>query len=100
MTAPVVPPCPSWCTLTAGHDYTCGSDEQRLDERMHVAYAGRYVEVSAVEQNADGALWLTDPAIYAGLLNDGVSCSADQARALAAELLEAAAVVDRLNDNL
>jgi hypothetical protein len=92
----VIPPCPSWCLLDAGHDYT-SSDGYHDDvsfERQHVAFEGEVATVDATEHNRGGAVTLDEPGIYLSQRDD--EYSAEQVRACAAEMLKAADVLDGL----
>ncbi len=92
----VIPPCPPWCVRDAGHDYdsTDGFGDDLSFERRHVAFEGTVADVSATEHNRAGAVTLDEPGIYLSLRDD--ERPVDEVRAIAAELLEAADVLDRL----
>jgi hypothetical protein len=93
----VIPPCPSWCIRTAGHDYdsTDGWDDELTFERDHLAFKGEVADVQATEHNRCGVVTLDAPIIYLSLDRDGER-TAEQTRTVAAELVEAADVLERL----
>jgi hypothetical protein len=92
----VIPPCPSWCILGAGHDYpsTDGHGDDVTFERQHVAFEGTVADVSATEHNGGGTVTIDEPGVYLSLRDD--ERPVEEVRAIAAELLEAADVLDRL----
>jgi hypothetical protein len=92
----VIPPCPSWCILDAGHDYTStdGFDDDLTFERQHVAFEGTVADVSATEHNRAGTVTLDEPGIYLSLRDD--ERPVDEVRSIAAELLEAVDVLERI----
>ncbi len=92
----VIPPCPSWCRLPEGHGYTelDGFDEDLTFERRHVAFEGKVADVYATEHNHFGAVTLDEPAIYLNVRNEDYEV--DIVRAVAAELVEAADLLERL----
>jgi hypothetical protein len=92
----VIPPCPSWCILDAGHDYTStdGYGDDVSFERQHVAFEGEVASVDATEHNRGGTVTLDEPGVYLSMRDD--ARPVEQVRAIAAELLEAADVLDRL----
>lgn len=96
----VIPPCPAWCNLPAGHDYdsTDGSGDELTYQRRHVAFEGdKLADVSATEGNCFGTVTVELPYVYLSLVDgNGDESSVEQVRALAAELLQAAAVLDRI----
>ncbi len=93
----VIPPCPSWCVLPAGHDYPSVdvSGDELTFERDHLAFEGKVGDVQATEHNRAGRVTVDVPVIYLDVRSD-LACPAYVARALAAELLEAADVLERL----
>jgi hypothetical protein len=92
----VIPPCPSWCSLDAGHDYdsTDGYGDDVDFQRQHVAFDGSVADVGATEHNRAGTVTVDEPGVYLSLRDD--ERPVEQVRAIAAELLEAADVLDRL----
>ena len=91
----VTPPCPPWCVLPQGHDYTStdgyGPD---LDfQRQHVAFEGpTSATVDATEHNRYGTVTVDAPGVY--IYVRGEEHSGEQARARAGELLAAADMLD------
>lgn len=92
----VIPPCPAGCTQPAGHDYpsTDGWADDLTFQRQHVAFAGAVADVSATEHNHYGTVTLDEPEVFLSMRDDAQSV--EKVRALAAELLEAAEVLDRI----
>ncbi len=92
----VIPPCPEWCRLQEGHDYTeaDGWGADLTFERHHVAFQGKVADVQATEHNRSGEVTIDAPVIYLDLRDD--EYPVDVVRALAAELVEAADVLERL----
>lgn len=94
----VIPPCPPWCRLPEGHDYT-GTAVDVADltfERLHVAFAGLVADVVAVERNHRGSVTVDAPEVFLDVHSDAYPL--DVVRAVAAELVEAADVLERLDD--
>ncbi len=93
----VIPACPDWCTLPAGHgyhSYDVGADLPITHLRDHVGFTGEHVQVDATERNQDGTVTVDVPTAFVNIEAD---LDAAALRALAAELLEAADVLDRLS---
>jgi hypothetical protein len=93
----VIPPCPSWCILDSGHEYTStdGYGDDVSFERQHIAFEGETVaSVDATEHNKSGVITFDEPSIYLSQRDDGYS--AEHVRAVAAEMLAAADVLDRI----
>jgi hypothetical protein len=90
----VIPPCPPWCLLDQGHEYdsTDGHGDDVTFERQHVAFDGEVADVSALEHNRAGTVTVDEPGIYLSLRDD--ERPAEEVRAIAAELLNAADVLD------
>ena len=101
---PVIPPCPSWCVSTAAlHTLEFDTLEDGVYVRRHEPYAGRIVNVEAVERSdgQGGAVSLSEPTVRLyGADYDGVNVSSEDVRSMAAELLEAAAIADRIGARL
>ncbi len=91
-----IPPCPYWCQLPAGHDYTeiDDFDDDLTFERRHVAFEGKVADVYATEHNHFGTVTLDGPAIYLNVRTEDYP--ADLVRAVAAKLVEAADLLERL----
>ena len=100
-----VPPCPAWCLArycdSARFDY----DDDGLAHRFHEAYLGEFAYVSALEQHhADGSYTLGAPEVsYEELIlpreSRAVGVTPDRARAMAADLLEAVAIAERITND-
>lgn len=94
----VIPSCPSWCTLAAGHGYPSydgGLDSESIVyQRQHVAFEGEHVTVDATEHNTSGFMHLEPAAGY--LYGEKDELTAEQFRAVSAELLKAAEVLERI----
>jgi hypothetical protein len=92
----VIPPCPEWCRLPAGHDYLSvdGFDEDLTFERQHVAFEGKVADVLVTEHNRAGEVTVDAAELYLDVRRDGYPV--EVVRALAAELVEAADVLKRL----
>jgi hypothetical protein len=92
-----IPPCPGWCRLNAGHPYDSTEWDYVTHCRFHssvpddTAFDAR---VEATERNKDGVVEVGTPvlAVYA----EGER-TAEDARRIAAELLAAADLLDRIN---
>jgi hypothetical protein len=96
--APAVPPCPSWCTSPDGHDYDCVDGGEVADLtyfRNHVVMQRPHLLVDATEHNRNGVVTMDAASICVASNRDDLD--AEQARAFAAELLEAADLLDRVN---
>jgi hypothetical protein len=95
-TPTTVPPCPPWCTLKPGHDYS-GEIPGVEMSRGHAMDVGP-VEISAEEtQTVDGAIMLYPLSLYLEL--DGYGhLTAEQARELVPWLIRAADKLDELNN--
>ncbi len=91
-----VPPCPSWCLLLAAHDYSDvdGWDEDLTFEREHVAFRGDVADVQATEHNRASEVTVDAPVIFLDVRTDAYAV--DVVRAIAAELVEAADLLERL----
>lgn len=91
----VIPPCPSWCSEPTGHDYTCtdGSGADLAFERFHCSPVGAVLMVDALERNHYGTVTLGAPSVH---LDERPDVDAAGARALAADLLAAADLLDRI----
>ena len=95
-TPAVVPPCPSWCTLAAGHGYTSydvGADLPMTHIRHHIGLASEHVQVAETERNTDGAVTVDAPTAFVNIEDD---LDAAAVRAFAADLLAAAEELDRI----
>lgn len=94
----VVPACPSWCTLPTGHDYPSVSDDESgvTFSREHVAASFGHVDVYASENNTGGTVTLAEPVAWVHTDTSEGDLDAGQLRQLAAEVLNAAEVLDRL----
>ena len=93
----VIPPCPAWCILPAGHEYdsTDGFGADLVFVRRHVAYEGaKMSDVSVTERNHYGAVTVDEPSIFLAVEADEATVT--EVRAIAAELLEAAAALEGL----
>jgi hypothetical protein len=93
----VIPPCPEWCRLPEGHDYT-GADgfgDDLTFERQHVAFEGKVADVSATESNRAGEVTVGPLEVFLDVRSDAYPV--DVVRAVAAELLEAADVFERIS---
>lgn len=92
----IIPPCPSWCRLPEGHDYpsVAGFGPDLTFERQHVAFEGKVTEVAATEHNHRGTVTVDEPEVYLNVRSEAYSV--DVVRAVAAELAEAADVLERL----
>ena len=112
---PTAVPCPDWCTAGPGHGYEC-EDAEGFDLRFHSHGVGRVPLVNVIHR--DGAtlaiveilaeaVWrgdaedLTGPVVQLALDSVGNSGHADldaeQARTLAALLLQAADELDQIS---
>jgi hypothetical protein len=91
-----IPPCPAWCRLPEGHDYSevDGFRDELTFERQHVAFEGKAADVQATEHNRSGEVTVDALEIYLDLRDDSYPPSV--VRALAAELVEAADLLERL----
>lgn len=91
----VIPPCPSWCQSPDGHEYdsTDGYDETLTYIRSHMAMERPHLWVDAWEHNCAGVVTMQAPSICTP---DQGDLDSSQARAYAAELLEAADLLDRI----
>jgi hypothetical protein len=91
-----IPPCPVWCRLAEGHDYSevDGFGEDLTFERQHVAFQGKVADVQATEHNRAGEVTVDAPVIFLDVRGDAYPV--DVVRAMAAELVEAADVLERL----
>lgn len=95
----VVPPCPGWCTREPGHlDFEVEGDGQYL--REHDAYSGGGLAWVSAEERSDGKggpVILSPPVLRVdGTDYHGEEWSPIEVRALAAEILRAADVLERL----
>jgi hypothetical protein len=92
----VIPPCPDWCALPAGHGYdsTDGWDDDLTFERRHVAFEGKVAHVSATERNHSGEVTVGPLEVFIEV--QGRDYPVDVVSAVAAELVEAADVLERL----
>jgi hypothetical protein len=92
----VIPPCPDWCALPGGHGYdsTDGWDDDLTFERRHVAFEGKVADVSATERSHFGEVTVGPLEVFIDV--QGRDYAVDVVRALAAELVEAADVLERL----
>lgn len=93
----VIPACPSWCTLAAGHDYPSADlgEHGVTFSREHLAASFDHVEVYATESNTAGAVTLASP--LAWIITDDrphKDHDAGQLLQIAAEVLNAADVLD------
>lgn len=91
----VIPACPSWCVDPDGHDYdsTDGAGEQLTFHRFHHAPVGPLLSVDALEHNHDGTVTMDAPSVH---LDERPEVGASGARALAADLLAAADLLDSI----
>ncbi len=97
----VIPPCPSWCALPAGHEYNSfmgGVEPENIDfTRSHVSSTGERPHASVGQfehQNVRGAVTLDEPTIYLSVEAD---LTAEQAEEYAADLLAAAALLRQVS---
>lgn len=90
-----IPPCPWWCADQAGHGYdsTDGTGDELAFERFHHAPVGPLLTVDAPERNHYGTVSVTVPSVY---LDERADVDAAGARALAADLLAAADLLERI----
>jgi hypothetical protein len=90
-----IPPCPSWWGLPEGHDYTGtdGAGEDLIFARLHSAFEGKIVDVSAEDHNHFGEVTVGPLELFIDVARD---YSADDVRAMAAELVEAVNVHERI----
>lgn len=88
-----IPPCPSWCVDLDGHGYdaTDGTGAELTFERFHHAPVGALLLVDALERNRYGTVTVTVPS---GYLDERPDVDAAGARALAADLLASADLLD------
>ncbi len=92
----VMPPCPAWCTLPAGHpydSYDVGSDLPMTHMRGHVGFTAEHVQVDATERNQNGMVTVDVPTAFVNVEDD---LDAAAVRAFAADLLRAADELDRI----
>lgn len=93
-----VPPCPSWCRFTdhlPDHSYDSESLDGSTLSRFHISdVSGVYI--AQEEFNRDGVVRF-GPAHISGAVGDGdIETTADEARALAADLIAAADELDHI----
>lgn len=90
----VIPPCPWWCKDPAGHDYTStdGWDDDLTFQRFHSHPVGQ-LSVDTIEHNVAGVVTLDPAGVYVDERGDN---DAAHCRALAADLLAAADLLDRI----
>jgi len=92
----VMPPCPDWCTLPAGHpydSYDVGGDLPLTHLREHAGFTAEHVQVDATERNQDGRVTVDAPTAFVNVEDD---LDAAAVRAFAADLLRAADELDRI----
>lgn len=92
---PAIPPCPSWCGDVPGHLYDTSVDDARLYVRCHDTNGRGIAGVTQVERNRDGQITL-EPAVVSLYDSGTLDLTPSQARALAAELVEGADLVARI----
>lgn len=91
----VIPPCPSWCALPAGHGYDSYDTDGRTHYRFHTApEGGPGPLVESMESYNDGAVTLTDPKV--DVMQKTEALTAEEARSNAAQLLAAADLLDSI----
>ena len=95
-TAQIWPECPLWCAAT--HDRDAFPDVDGTLARWHEAAVdggGRWISITSTEQvDLFGHLTRTPPAVT--LISEGVDFTPEQARTLAATIVAAAALAERL----
>jgi hypothetical protein len=93
----VIPPCPFWCRLPEGHDYDSvdGFGDDLVFERTHVAFEGKVAGVSATERNRAGEVTVEPLEVFLDVRSEAYPV--DVVRAVAAELVEAADVLERIS---
>lgn len=91
----VTPPCPAWCRLETGHPYEGVDLDNVTFVRFHESRREGTTAVSQEEWNRSGDVTLEPPTVS---ILDSVheECTAARARELAAELLSAADLLDRV----
>jgi len=92
----VIPACPGWCTLPAGHEYTSYdgvADGPMTHLREHTGFTAERVQVDATERNTGGAVTVDVPTAFVNVEDD---LDAAAVRAFAADLLRAADELDRI----
>lgn len=93
----VIPPCPSWCALGAGHQYDSyaadGAGQPYVHTRFHEAYIGR-ATVGTLESNKAGRVTVGPASV---MMTDRIEdITAEQAREVASDLLLAADLLDSI----
>jgi hypothetical protein len=118
-TGDVVPPCPDWCGKEAGHDYDSSDyDLDRFNDFGQAVAAGviracryhravirdverEHISVSAFEmaevQRGQDPVLIIEPATVYTIMAFDDEMDAQDARKLAADLIAAAALVERIN---
>lgn len=91
--APVDRPCPAWCELEPGHRWDSYDSETGREERGHGRQLGKHTSLAQTEYEDATP---SDPAGLSILVDQVELFTAAEARQLAAELLNAAEELERV----
>lgn len=89
---PPIPACPAWCTKEPEHLYEYGFEYTR----WHESASSGHASVSQEERNVGGAVSFGPLVVTQVLPDDTEEITAAQARMRAAELLNAADLIDQI----
>lgn len=90
-----IPPCPSWCSWPAGHEYDSVAKydvEMLTYTRFHEAPVGS-LTVSVHERNRDGVVTLDPAQVY---VEEAPDLTLDKARVFAADMNAAVEMLDTI----
>ena len=94
----VTPSCPSWCKYDPGHEYDSVDFDDVTFIRDHVSHPeGSSTSIAQEERNQHGVITLLPPVIALYSEYDSEDIDAAGARRRAAELLNAADLLDQIN---
>lgn len=88
----VIPPCPTWCSLPAGHDYESVDEGEGFCRNHSTETGAQFAFVTQLETNTAGVLTFEDASVFV----DEGNLDAAQAGAFVVELVAAADLLDRL----